>query len=173
MMNDCVILGIDPGSRTTGYGVIKITGTKLSYITSGCIRIQGEKINLRLQQIYQGLSQIINTYQPHEGAIEKIFMSQNAGSALKLGQARGAAIVAVVDRPLAEYSARQVKQAVVGHGAASKEQVQQMIQVLLNLSGIPQADAADALAVAVCHAHSRQGLSALLKIKGIRRGRLR
>lgn len=173
MNNETLILGIDPGSRITGYGIIKITGTKPAYVASGCIRIGEHPLNKRLQYIYTGLSEIIQSYQPHEAAIEQIFMHQNAGSALKLGQARGAAIVAVAERPLAEYSARQIKQSVVGYGAARKEQVQQMVQVLLNLSGVPQADAADALAVAICHAHSRQGLSSKISIKGLRRGRLR
>lgn len=173
MLNETIILGIDPGSRITGYGVIKMTGVKPVYITSGCIRIAEHDVSRRLQYIYRGLSEIITAYQPHEAAIEQIFMHQNPNSALKLGQARGAAIVAVADRPLAEYSARQIKQSVVGYGAAKKEQVQQMIQVLLNLSGRPQADAADALAVAICHAHSRQGVSAAITLKGRRRGRLR
>ncbi len=171
--DETIILGIDPGSRITGYGVIQLKGSKPIYLTSGCIRIAEHSVNKRLHYIYRGLSEIIAIYQPHEVAIEQIFMHQNANSALKLGQARGAAIVAIADRPLAEYSARQIKQAVVGYGAARKEQVQQMIQVLLNLSGNPQADAADALAIAICHAHSRQGLASKLAIKGIRRGRLR
>lgn len=173
MTNETLILGIDPGSRITGYGIIKLIGTKSIYVTSGCIRIGAHALNKRLQYIYRGLAEIIDTYQPHEAAIEQIFMHQNVSSALKLGQARGAAIVAVANCPLAEYSARQIKQSVVGYGAAKKEQVQQMIQVLLNLSGTPQADAADALAVAICHAHSRQGFSGKVSIKGLRRGRLR
>lgn len=172
MKDEIVILGIDPGSRTTGYGIIKVVGTKHIYVTSGCIRMKQEDLAERLQDIYRGVSEIIATYQPHEAAIEQVFM-HHADAALKLGQARGAAIVAIADRPLGEYSARQVKQSVVGYGAAKKEQVQQMIQTLLNLTGKPQADAADALAVAICHANSRRGLAAKLKIKGINRGRLK
>lgn len=167
------LLGIDPGSRITGYGIIQVSASKLTYVTSGCIRVNAEELNQRLQNIYLGLSEIIAAYQPDEAAIEQVFMHQNVSSAIKLGQARGAAIVAVASRPLAEYSARQIKQSVVGYGAAKKDQVQLMVQSLLNLSGKPQADAADALAVAICHAHSCQGLANKLAIKGIRRGRLR
>lgn len=157
-LSSCIILGIDPGSRVTGYGVIQSVNTHYTYLTSGCIRVAGSMAE-RLQQIYRGLTGIIAEYQPEEAAIEQVFMHQNPGSALKLGQARGAAIVAAQPRPVAEYSARQVKQAVVGYGAAKKDQVQQMVQVLLNLSGKPQADAADALAVALCHAQSRRAVS--------------
>lgn len=152
-----VILGIDPGSCITGYGVIRIEGSKNIYLTSGCVRVQGDNLSERLQQIFVGLSQIMQTYQPNEAAIEQVFMHHNAQSALKLGQARGVAIVAASATvvPIAEYSARQIKQAVVGHGAAKKDQVQHMVRLLLNLSGTPAVDAADALAVALCHAHSR------------------
>jgi crossover junction endodeoxyribonuclease RuvC len=152
--NDRIILGIDPGSRITGYGVIQVMGNRHTYIASGCIRTQGTDMAPRLQQIFKNLSEIMVTYQPHEVAIEQVFMQKNVSSALKLGQARGAAIVAAGDRPLSEYSARQVKLAVVGYGAAEKSQVQQMVKILLKLSGIPQADAADALAIALCHAQS-------------------
>ncbi|CAM4441935.1 MAG: Crossover junction endodeoxyribonuclease RuvC [Legionellaceae bacterium] len=158
MNTETLILGIDPGSRITGYGIIRLIRNKPYYIASGCIRVVNMDLNQRLHTIYQGLSEIIQQYQPHEVAIEQIFMHQNPNSALKLGQARGAAIVATANRPLAEYSARQIKQSIVGYGAAKKEQVQHMIQTFLNLSGKPQPDAADALAVAICHAHSRQGI---------------
>lgn len=170
-----IILGIDPGSRVTGYGVIQCDGGKHTYLDSGCVRLQGENITERLHQIFVGLSEVIRMYQPEEAAIEQVFMHQNPGAALKLGQARGAAIVAVVPHsiPMAEYSARQVKQAVVGYGAAKKEQVQQMVRCLLNLSGTPQADAADALAIALCHAHTRTSLKYMGITKTIRRGRLR
>jgi crossover junction endodeoxyribonuclease RuvC len=157
-----IILGIDPGSRITGFGVIKSDGNRYHYVTSGCIRITQKNLGLRLQQIFDGLRQIISQYQPEEAAIEQVFMHQNPGSALKLGQARGAAIVAAAIHvlPVAEYSARQVKQSVVGFGAATKTQVQHMIKNLLNLSDFPQSDAADALAVAICHANSNQILKA-------------
>jgi crossover junction endodeoxyribonuclease RuvC len=149
-----VIIGVDPGSRHTGYGVIKISGNQSSYLTSGCIHLINENSAQRLQKIFTSLSEIISQYQPHEGAIEQVFMHNNPGSALKLGQARGAAIVALT-MPLAEYSARQVKQSVVGYGAAKKTQVQHMVKRLLNITEDLQADAADALAIALCHAHNR------------------
>ncbi len=176
-----LILGIDPGSHFTGYGVIRCEGSQHAYVTSGRIRIQGQTISERLRQIFTGLQEIVQTYQPAEAAIEQIFMHQYAGAALKLGQARGAAIVAVVNHaiPMAEYSARQVKQSVVGYGAAKKEQVQHMVRVLLNLTSAPQTDAADALAIAICHANSRQNLGKLsaqqitMRKGRFRRGRLR
>lgn len=149
-----IIIGIDPGSRVTGYGVIRIEGHHHIHVDSGCIRISAENPGARLQEIYAGLKIIIQQHQPMEAAIEQIFMHQNPGSALKLGQARGAAIVALA-LPIAEYSARQVKQSVVGYGAAKKEQVQHMVKQLLNLKHTLQADEADALAVALCHAHTR------------------
>lgn len=149
-----IIIGIDPGSRRTGYGVIRIEGNRHIYLTSGHLDLTSYPACERLRQIYLGLQTIIATHQPHEAAIEQVFMHENPGSALKLGQARGAAIVAL-NMPVAEYSARQVKKSVVGHGAAGKEQVQFMVQRLLNLTGGLQPDAADALAVALCHAHAR------------------
>ena len=159
-----IILGIDPGSLITGYGVISIAGNKLTYLDSGCIRVAGKELPQRLQQIYRDIRKIMEQFHPGEAAIEQVFMQQNAGSALKLGQARGAAIVAILadNIPLGEYSARQVKQAVVGYGAAAKTQVQQMVKTMLNLSKIPQADAADALAIAICHAHSRTSVHAII-----------
>ncbi|MCW8091480.1 crossover junction endodeoxyribonuclease RuvC [Alteromonas sp. ASW11-130] len=155
-----VILGIDPGSRITGYGLIKRQAGKIHYVASGCIRVKGDELAPRLAQIYTGVSEIIRQYQPDEFAIEQVFMAHNPDSALKLGQARGAAIVAATQGELdvAEYSARQIKQAVVGKGSAEKTQVQHMVRHLLALSGTPQADAADALAVALCHAHTAQSL---------------
>ncbi len=154
------ILGIDPGSRITGYAIITTHQKQLTYVSSGCIRVSGKTIEQNLHQIFSGIAEVINKHQPHEAAIEQVFMHRNPGSAIKLGQARGVAIVAAAQKALsvAEYSARQVKQAVVGYGAATKEQVQEMVRKILNLSGVPQADAADALAVAICHAHSRQNL---------------
>lgn len=149
-----IIIGIDPGSRFTGYGVIQWEGNQSRYLDSGCLKLVMKHASERLQAIHSGLREIIERHQPSEAAIEQIFMHNNPGSALKLGQARGAAIVAL-GMPVAEYSARQVKQSVVGYGAADKKQVQQMVRRLLNISETLQADAADALAIALCHAHSR------------------
>jgi len=154
-----IILGIDPGSRITGYGVIGFDGKKANYLASGCVKITADDIAQRLQQVYHGIREVMTQFPPHEVAIEQVFMHQNPGSALKLGQARGAAIVAASCDGImvAEYSAKQIKQAVVGYGAAQKTQVQQMVKTLLNLSDVPQTDAADALAVALCHAHNCRG----------------
>jgi len=170
-----IILGIDPGSRITGYGVIRVEKNKQIYLTSGCLRVDGDNLSQRLQKIFIGLQKVIHTYQPAEAAIEQVFMHQNPGSALKLGQARGAAIVATAATEIAvsEYSARQIKQSVVGYGAAKKEQVQHMVKILLNLAGIPEFDAADALAVALCHANSRQSVDKLLLKKPLLRGQFR
>jgi crossover junction endodeoxyribonuclease RuvC len=149
-----IIIGIDPGSRRTGYGVIKLIGYRHVYITSGCLNLISYPHGERLRQIYLGLQKVIDIHQPEEAAIEQVFMHENPNSALKLGQARGAAIVAL-NVPISEYSAREVKKSIVGHGAASKEQIQFMVKRLLNVEGAIQADAADALAVAICHAHLR------------------
>ncbi len=149
-----IIIGIDPGSRRTGYGVIRLDGNRNIYVTSGFIDLTSYPPLERLRQIYLGLTNIIETHQPQEAAIEQVFMHENPGSALKLGQARGAAIVAL-DMPVMEYSARQVKKSVVGHGAADKDQVQFMVKRLLNITGTLQMDASDALAIALCHAQSR------------------
>lgn len=150
------ILGIDPGSRTTGYGIITTHNGVISYRASGCIRTGSGDMASRLGEIYRAVRELIETYQPDEFAIESVFVARNAQSALKLGQARGVAIAAAVaaELPVYEYAARQVKQAVVGTGRANKDQVAHMVQVLLELSGIPQADAADALAIAVCHVNT-------------------
>lgn len=155
-----IILGIDPGSRITGYGVIARKQGKLVYLGSGCIRVKSDVMADRLAQIFTGVGEVIRQFTPQQFAIEQVFMAKNPDSALKLGQARGAAIVAATqaDLPVAEYSARQIKQAVVGKGSAEKTQVQHMVKHLLNLPGTPQADAADALAVALCHAHTEQSL---------------
>ena len=161
-----IILGIDPGSRITGYGIISKEGNRLIHIDNGAIFTQSAKdFPQRLQQIFAGLSTIIEQYQPEAVAVENVFLAKNAQSALKLGQARGAAIVAAVCVGLSvfEYTALQVKQAVVGSGRAEKQQVQHMIKVLLNLPEVAQEDASDALAVAVCHAHSA-GMNSILKM---------
>ncbi|MDU8924053.1 crossover junction endodeoxyribonuclease RuvC [Pasteurellaceae bacterium LIM206] len=153
-----IILGIDPGSRLTGYGVIRQQGRRLDYLGSGVIRTSVENLPARLKRIYAGVSKIITQFQPDMFAIEQVFMAKNADSALKLGQARGTAIVAAVnqDLPVFEYAARLVKQTVVGIGSADKIQVQDMVTRILKLSDKPQADAADALAIAITHAHSMQ-----------------
>lgn len=170
-----IILGIDPGSRITGFGVIKRTGQKIEYVVSGCIRTGDGEMAERLKKIYEGVSELIDTYQPQEFAIEQVFMGKNADSALKLGQARGVAMVAACMKELgvAEYAPRSIKQAVVGKGSATKEQVQHMVQYLLKLPGKPQADAADALAIAICHAHTSASLVAQVGVKGVSRGRMR
>jgi crossover junction endodeoxyribonuclease RuvC len=164
------ILGIDPGLRITGFGVIGREGQRLDYVTSGCIRTRDKgDLPERIRAILDGLAEVIGTHRPEHVAIEKVFVNVNPQSTLLLGQARGAAISAAVlaDLPVAEYTALQVKQAVVGKGNAHKEQVQEMVKRLLNLSGYPSADAADALACAICHAHAGLGLGAM-PTKGLR-----
>ncbi|MGF1762920.1 crossover junction endodeoxyribonuclease RuvC [Aliivibrio kagoshimensis] len=171
-----IILGIDPGSRITGYGVIKQNGRQLIYLGSGCIRTSEKELPGRLKQIYAGVSEIITQFQPDEFAIEQVFMSKNADSALKLGQARGSAIVAAVnaDLPVYEYAARLIKQAVTGSGSADKAQVQHMVTSMLKLPAQPQADAADALGAAICHANVNKTLVALAgKASGAKKGRYR
>jgi len=170
-----IILGIDPGSRLTGFGVIRRIGQKTEYIVSGCIRTGEGELPARLKKIFDGVTELIATYQPQEFAIEQVFMGKNADSALKLGQARGVAILAAVNLafPVAEYAPRTIKQAVVGRGGADKEQVQHMVQSLLKLPGKPQADAADALAIAICHAHTSASLVTKAGVKGVTRGRMR
>jgi crossover junction endodeoxyribonuclease RuvC len=149
-------MGIDPGSRVTGYGLIKTDGYRHQYMASGCIKTQTDNLADRLKQIFAGIHRIAQEHQPDTVAVEQVFLAKNANSALKLGQARGAAIAAIgaLDRKLVEYSTRAIKKAVVGYGAAEKQQIQHMIKLLLNLSSVPQVDAADALAVAICHAQS-------------------
>jgi crossover junction endodeoxyribonuclease RuvC len=164
------ILGIDPGLRVTGFGVIGREGQRLEYVTSGCIRTRDKgELPERIRAILDGLAEVIATHRPEHVAIEKVFVNVNPNSTLLLGQARGAAVSAAVlaDLPVAEYTALQVKQAVVGKGHAHKEQVQEMVKRLLNLSGYPSADAADALACAICHAHGGMGMGAL-PTKGLR-----
>lgn len=162
-----VILGIDPGSRTTGYGLVRINNGKQTYVDSGCVRIVKPNENLpladRLRIIFDSISNLIADHHPDEVAIEKVFLAKNADSALKLGQARGVAIVAAAVHALdvAEYSALEVKKSVVGTGKATKEQVQHMVTAILRLNSTPQADAADALAVALCHANARNNLRLL------------
>ena len=169
------ILGIDPGLRVTGFGLIVATGGKLQYIASGCVRNTVGELPERLKVIIRDLGSVIIEHGPTEVAIEKVFVNINPHSTLLLGQARGAAISAAVlaDLPVAEYTALQIKQAVVGHGKAAKGQVQEMVKRLLTLPAAPSADAADALACAICHAHGGEGLHGLRR-KGyrVRRGRI-
>ena len=176
-----IILGIDPGLRTTGFGLVGKNGNKLRYIASGTISTDAKSaLPLRLKVILQGVAEIIRTYQPDCAAVEKVFVNVNPQSTLLLGQARGAAICALVAQNLdvAEYTALQVKQAVVGHGKAAKEQVQDMVARLLELPGLPGSDAADALGVAICHANSVDALALLSKLApglsglSMKRGRL-
>ncbi|WP_322010187.1 crossover junction endodeoxyribonuclease RuvC [Paraburkholderia sp. J12] len=176
------IIGIDPGLRVTGFGVIERRGHQLTYIASGVIRTGDADLPTRLGTIYEGVATLIRQHAPDQAAIEKVFVNVNPQSTLLLGQARGAAICGLVSGgvPVAEYTALQLKQAVVGYGRATKEQMQQMVVRLLSLTGMPGTDAADALGMAICHAHGGDTLSALgslapaLAKKGmrVRRGRL-
>jgi crossover junction endodeoxyribonuclease RuvC len=155
-----VILGIDPGSRVTGYGLIDAVGNKLEYVHCGCIKALNETFPDRLKKIHAELLEVIDLHAPHQAAIEEVFVGRNASSALKLGQARGAAMVACLSHnlPIEEYSARQVKKAVVGTGSAAKNQVQYMVKALLRISDNIGEDAADALAIAICHANTQNSL---------------
>lgn len=157
------ILGIDPGLRTTGFGVIEKQGQRIIYLASGTIKTDEGSLPERLKTIFSNVAEIITTYQPNCVAIEKVFVNVNPQSTLLLGQARGAAICAAVHANLsvAEYTALQIKQSVAGHGKAKKEQVQEMVRRLLQLPSLPGPDAADALGVAICHAHSGDTLTAL------------
>jgi crossover junction endodeoxyribonuclease RuvC len=175
-----IILGIDPGLRTTGFGVIQKVGNKLRYIASGTIKSGEGELPQRLKIILDGVAEIAATYKPDCAAIEKVFVNVNPQSTLLLGQARGAAICALVTHELnvSEYSPTQLKQAVVGTGRATKAQVQEMVARLLALPGLPGTDAADALGIAICHAHSQATLSVVTNVHpalaGLRmkRGRL-
>ena len=173
-MNDTVrILGIDPGLRVTGFGLVDKQGSQLRYVSSGCVRTnEAESLPERLRTILDGLREVIGTHHPMQVAVEKVFVNVNPQSTLLLGQARGAAICAAVlaTLPVAEYTALQVKQAVVGHGKAAKEQVCHMVERLLALDASPSADAADALACAICHAHGSSGLAAMAGIGTRKRG---
>lgn len=150
------VIGIDPGSRLTGYGVVDVVPDGIRYLASGCIRTTAGTFPERLAEIYLGVSELISEHRPEVFAIEEVFLASNPDSALKLGQARGVAIAVGVAHglPIHEYAARRVKLAVVGTGRASKPQVQHMVRVILGLPGDPQADAADALAIAICHVNT-------------------
>lgn len=184
------IIGIDPGSRITGYGLLDVQGSRETFVDCGSIFTQGDNLPARLKIIFEELALIIAEYKPDEMAVEQVFMHRNAGAALKLGQARGAAICAGVTQQLsvAEYTPMQIKQAVVGTGAADKKQMQQMVKMLLKLPEVAAEDASDALGVALCHAHTRQTYGYISKdleaqeqaatgrrgaVKGYRRGRIR
>lgn len=170
-----IVLGVDPGSRKTGFGLVQSNGSRMSYVASGVIRIPTDlSLPERLDQIFKNLTTVIEQHQPTEFAIESVFMSKSASSALKLGQARGAAIVAATSQDLqvSEYEARKIKQSVVGTGAADKLQVQHMVKTLLNLPSSPQEDAADALAVAICHINTQKHLVSVAQSLHFRRGRL-
>ena len=160
------ILGIDPGSRITGFGVIDSDGRRSVHVASGCIRTADSALPARLQVIFSGVQELMARYQPAAVAVEQVFMARNADSALKLGQARSAAICATfaVGAEVFEYAARAIKQAIVGLGHADKAQVCHMVAVLLNHREALQADAADALAVALCHAHTRPLLARLASL---------
>lgn len=164
------ILGLDPGLRITGFGVVDQLGSQLRYVASGCIKTRDGELPGRLKTLLDGVREVIATYQPDVVAVEKVFVNVNPQSTLLLGQARGAVICGAVscDLAVAEYTALQVKQSVVGYGKAAKEQVQHMVQRLLLLDATPSTDAADALACAICHAHGAQGLGGLAGV-GTRR----
>jgi crossover junction endodeoxyribonuclease RuvC len=155
-----LILGIDPGSRKTGFGIIEQRSGRSIYVTSGVIRLPSATLPERLKVIHDSLGDIVSLHGPQELAIEEVFLARDAKAAIKLGQARGAAIVACVNQgmPVFEYAARTIKQAVVGTGSADKEQVQHMVTRLLKLPASPAEDAADALAAALCHAHTQRSL---------------
>ena len=151
------ILGIDPGSRRMGFGVIECKGSNSTQLAHGCVVGGAGPLNERLRLIFEGVQQLIEQYNPDEVAIERVFLNRNVDSALKLGHARGAALCAVPRAvPVFEYAPRAIKLAVVGYGAAEKEQVAHMIRVLLGVEGRISTDASDALAIALCHANSRR-----------------
>ena len=161
------ILGIDPGSRLTGFGIIEVNGDQAIAVQHGVIKAGTGEFPERLGIIFAGIRDLIGEHQPAEVAIETVFMSRNAGTALKLGQARGAAICAAISLgvPVSEYAPRSIKQAIVGRGGADKVQVQHMVMVLLQLKEKLQEDAADALAVALCHQHTQQTLNRMQRMQ--------
>ena len=165
-----LILGIDPGSQKTGFGIIEVEGARSAYVTSGVIRLPRAPLPERLKIIHDNVAEIVALHCPGELAIEEVFLARDAKAAIKLGQARGAAIVACVNEgmPVYEYAAKSIKQAVVGIGSADKQQVQHMVKTLLKLPAAPAEDAADALAAALCHAHTQQ---MLIRRARSRRGR--
>jgi len=172
LRNQTRVLGIDPGSRSTGYAILDTDGFRHQHVTSGHLVIQGESLSDKLGMIFSRVTELIEEWQPEAMAIEQVFMQRNADSALKLGQARGAAICAAVQAklPVGEYSPRAIKKAVVGTGTADKKQIQKMMKLLLELDHVPQSDAADALAIAMCHANHLHVQSGV-QVRGVRRGR--
>ena len=167
--DDVRILGLDPGSLITGYAVLECVGASTRYVASGAIRTTSDHFPRRLAEIFEGVAKLTTLYQPEEIAIERAFMHKNADSALKLGQARGAALCATfaAQPRIYEYAPREVKLAVVGTGSAQKKQVQLMVKHLLKLEGSIGPDAADALAMALCHAHSRRLQSFVSRTAGV------
>jgi crossover junction endodeoxyribonuclease RuvC len=165
-----LIIGIDPGSRKCGYGLIDVVGSELRYVASGTIRVETLAFPDRLHAIFATLCDVIADYSPTVAAVEEVFVGKSMSSALKLGQARGAVMVACSSKGLSihEYAARKVKQALVGNGNADKAQMQHMVKQILKLSALPKEDAADALSVAVCHAHTQR---TLIRLAGGRSGR--
>ena len=165
------IIGIDPGSRITGFGIIDLQGNQLSYVDSGAIDLRSHPAMLRLAVLHDELSQIVRHHQPDDGAIEEVFVYKSVSSALKLGQARGVALLTLTQHmpQVSEYTARQVKAAVVGSGAAAKSQVEMMVKAILKINFPLQSDAADALAIGITHCYHRQSMSTLkmnLRVKG-------
>ncbi len=169
------ILGIDPGSQITGFGIIDIDGPRYAHVHSGHIKVDGEALPERLGVIFEAVRALVIEWQPQQVAIERVFMARNADSALKLGQARGAAICGAIGQvpTIAEYSPREVKLAVVGKGSATKDQIQHMVRVLLKLTANLQPDQADALAIAICHSHMSQTLAKIPGARAARGGRFR
>lgn len=170
-----LILGIDPGSRATGFGLIKAESNKIEYVYCGCICTNSADMHKRLKMIFDELCTVIQEYQPEEVAIEEVFMGKNAGSALKLGQARGVALAACLVNNLSvgEYSARKVKQSVAGTGTATKTQVKRMVQILLGIHENIAEDSADALAIAICHVNTKSKLIRIPGAKSFSKNRLR
>jgi len=166
------ILGIDPGLRTTGFGLVDVDGSDLSYVASGTIstmHIEKDQLPARLKVLFDGIREVVARYEPDAASVEIVFVNVNPQSTLLLGQARGAAVTALVSNnlPVAEYTALQMKQAVVGYGRADKTQVQEMVRRLLALPGLPGPDAADALGLAITHAHAAKAMARLARAKGI------
>jgi len=165
------ILGIDPGLRTTGFGLIDASGVELQYVASGTVsttHLERGRLPERLKLLFDGLVEVVARYQPDCASVEIVFVNVNPQSTLLLGQARGACITALVSRqlPVAEYTALQMKQAVVGYGRADKAQVQEMVRRLLTLPGLPGPDAADALGMAITHAHAAKAMARLAQADG-------
>jgi crossover junction endodeoxyribonuclease RuvC len=160
-----LILGVDPGSRATGYGIIEVLRNKLVHVDSGTFRLDQVSLQARLLMLHENLSLVIERYKPSEASVEKVFVNRNVDSALKLGHARGVILLSVAKHslPTSEYTATQIKRSTVGRGHASKEQVQHMVRAILNLERTPSPDASDALAAAICHAHARKSLARLGK----------